>query len=328
MAEVTPHANTDPKRNADAGLKPTDAHGALITARLLAATVAGVWLAYQGSVLAWALGTFLLIGCLIKWFVLMHECGHKTLFATQPLNVAVGHLAGFFAGFPFQSWRSIHHQHHKWTGWQDKDPTTNILVPRELPRAYAALMNFCWRCWIPVFALVYRLNNYWNVPRLFMLFPRPAQRRRHLLNVVALLVGYAVLLTVALLHLDGFTIVKIIGVPLLVSNQLLDVLLLNQHTHIPMRVSDGGEVEPFSYAEQVPFTRSLAFPRWLSQWLLIGFDAHELHHEFPRAPGYRLNEIRRPMPNEVPPLRWALAAKRIPATVFLYSNRDKSGLSI
>ncbi|NJK31219.1 MAG: hypothetical protein HC927_01725 [Deltaproteobacteria bacterium] len=311
-----------------AQLRPSNAHGALIVARLITATLAGIWLAAQPAWWLWACGTLILTGCLIQWFVVLHEAGHKTLFASQALNVVFGHVAGFFAAFPFHSWRAIHHQHHKWTGWQDKDPTTNILVPRALPPAYKAAMNFCWRAWIPVFALVYRLNNYWNLPRLYRLFPSPAQRRRHRRNVFVLLGLYLAIGATALLAWGPMAVLSVIGLPLLLSNQLLDIVLLNQHTHVPMQVSEGREVEPFSYAEQVQFTRSLGFPRWFSRWIMLGFDAHELHHQYPRVPGYHLNTIRRPMPGEVPPLRWALAAKKIPAHVFLYSNRRQSGLTI
>ena len=41
-----------------------------------------------------------------------------------------------------------------------------------------------------------------------------------------------------------------------------------------------------------------------------------------------LEHIRRPSPGEVPPIAWALAAKRVPAHVFLYSNRRQSGLTL
>lgn len=313
---------------AAASLHPSDLHATWIVLRLLAATLGGAWLAAGELGAAWLLGVLLLSWSLVQWFIVLHECGHKTLFATQPLNVLVGHLAGLFAGFPFLSWRSIHHQHHKWTGWQDLDPTTNILVPRALPPAYVAAMNFCWRAWIPVFALVYRLNNYWNLPRLFMLFPRASRRRAHLVNVVALLGVYAALLVAGLLVLGPLALVKMLGLPLLLSNQILDIVLLNQHTHVPMEVAGGRDVEPFSYAEQTRFTRSLACPPWVSRWLMLGFDAHELHHEFPRVPGYLLARIRRPSPGEVPPIAWALAAKRVPAHVFLYSNRRQSGLTL
>ena len=41
-----------------------------------------------------------------------------------------------------------------------------------------AVVNVCWRLWIPLFAAAYRLNNFWNVSRLLRLFPAPATTTR------------------------------------------------------------------------------------------------------------------------------------------------------
>ena len=69
---------------------------------------------------------------LVQWFAVLHECGHETLFRGKRANSIVGQVAGFFALIPFYNWKRVHARHHKWTGWQDVDPTTAALVPREL----------------------------------------------------------------------------------------------------------------------------------------------------------------------------------------------------
>jgi fatty acid desaturase len=74
----------------------------------------------------------------------------------------IGQVAGFFSIIPFYNWKRVHGRHHKWTGWQDVDPTTATLVPRELSRAERVLVNVCWRFWIPLFSVLYRINNFWN----------------------------------------------------------------------------------------------------------------------------------------------------------------------
>ena len=40
------------------------------------------------------------------------------------------------------------------------DPTTESLVPRPRGRAERALLNVCWRLWIPIFSIIYRATNY------------------------------------------------------------------------------------------------------------------------------------------------------------------------
>ena len=66
----------------------------------------------------------------------------------------------------------VHGRHHKWTGWQDLDPTTESLVPRPLAAVRAALVNLCWRLWIPLFSTLYRFENYWSPRRLATHLPR------------------------------------------------------------------------------------------------------------------------------------------------------------
>jgi fatty acid desaturase len=75
------------------------------------------------------------------------------------LNVFAGHLASVFAFIPFASWRRIHGLHHVWTGWQDKDPTTASLTPRHRGGLTRAIVDIAWRCWLPLFSVVYRVGN-------------------------------------------------------------------------------------------------------------------------------------------------------------------------
>ena len=111
-------------------------------------------------------GQVLLALALVQWFALLHECGHETLFRGKRFTPSLGQVAGFFSIIPFYNWKRVHARHHKWTGWQDVDPTTAALVPRELKTVERVLVNVCWKFWIPLFSVLYRLNNFWNWPRL------------------------------------------------------------------------------------------------------------------------------------------------------------------
>jgi hypothetical protein len=81
-------------------------------------------------------------------------------------------------------------------------------------------------------------------------------------------------------------------------------------------------VQPFPPVEQGPFTRSLRLPAWLS-WLLLHFDAHELHHLYPAVPGYRLREIPYTPPNEEAWWPWIQEVKRLSGTRFLFGESDR-----
>lgn len=305
-------------------LRPTDAMGLAFTGWAVGSTAVGCWLATRASIVPWAAGQAVLAAAFLQWFALLHECGHGTLFHTRRLNALVGSIAGFFALIPFRCWKPIHARHHKWTGWQDLDPTTAALVPRPLGRFERIAVNVCWRYWIPIFSVLYRAGNYWNLVRLFRLLrPRPAAA--HGMAVEA--VGLAAAWIAVAFALGPAEFLRTAGLALFLSLVVEDVILLSQHTHMPMRLSHGRDVAPYGALAQGPFTRSLRLPGWLST-MLLHFDAHELHHLHPAIPGYRLREVRRPVPNEVGWTRWVPAARAVPGEVFLFQNRNQSGFNV
>jgi len=313
-----------PPRPADLRhLRPSNAAGLAAFGTVAFATVVGLGLALQTHVLAWAIGQLLLALAFVQWFVLLHECGHDTLFRHRRLNEIVGRIAGFFSIVPFACWTRVHGRHHRWTGWQDLDPTTESLVPRARGRFERSIVNVCWKCSIPLFSIVYRLENYWRLPRLFTLFPAKADRQRLLRDAVVLVLLYLLMIVA----IGPLLLARLIGAALVLSLIAEDVLLLSQHTHIPQNISHGAMVRPFPAIEQEAFTRSLRLPGWLST-LVLHFDAHELHHMYPFLPGYRLHRVAYAPHNEIGCWRWIRLAKRMPGEVFLFQNRTESGWEI
>lgn len=214
--------------------------------------------------------------------------------------------------------------HHRWTGWQDIDLTTQALVPRRLQAWERIAINFCWRFWVPVFSVLYRLQNYWNLPRLLGVFSPGSKRRRLTINYCALLLLYC-----AGIYVFGFErLLSVLGLATLLSFIMQDVLILSQHTHVPMELSHGHRVIPFPPKHQEVFTRSLKFPGWFSRLVLLNIAAHELHHMYPSVPGYHLHKIGYKTHNEVPWWRWLWKARSVPGEVFLFENSRHSGFDI
>jgi acyl-lipid omega-6 desaturase (Delta-12 desaturase) len=304
-------------------LRPDDGRGAATVTFVALITLAGGGLSMSGGWIAWAAGQLVLALALVQWFVLLHECGHETLFRTSRWHAIVGSLAGFMTMIPFRSWTRVHAKHHKWTGWQDLDPTTEALVPRELSRAERLLVNVCWRLWIPLFSILYRGKNFWNVPRLLALFPSPNEKRAILRHTSILIGAYGCTIAFA----GPVVFIRLVVVALVLSFAIEDVLLLSQHTHIPQNISDGRPVRPFPAMEQEVFTRSLRLPGWLSL-LLLHFDAHELHHMYPFVPGYHLRSIAYRPANEIGWWQWVRGAKHLRGDVLLFANRSHSGFDL
>ncbi len=304
-------------------LRPSNAAGAAAFAVVAGLTAFGLGLVVQRQFVPWAAGQLLLALAFVQWFVVLHECGHDTLFRTRRLHSLVGHVAGFFSGIPYACWTRVHGRHHRWTGWQDLDPTTESLVPRARGRFERIAVNVCWKFSIPLFSIVYRVENYWRLDRLVRLFPSAHDRHRLVRDSLGLAAVYAIAIAV----IGPLTLIETIGPALLLSLVAEDVLLLSQHTHIPQNISHGEKVRPFPAIQQEAFTRSLRLPTPVST-LLLHFDAHELHHMYPFLPGYRLHRVTYAPHNEVGCWRWIRLAKRVPGEVFLFQNRTDSGWEI
>jgi omega-6 fatty acid desaturase (delta-12 desaturase) len=298
--------------------------GFLFTARAAAATSTGVLLSASGSSALWLAGQGVLALGLLEWFVLLHECGHGTLFRARWPHAVVGQVAGMFALIPFRSWQAVHAEHHRWTGWQDLDPTTASLAPRKRSRLELRVADACWRFWIPVFSILYRWGNYWNLRRLKRLFGERRVFRGVALNVVVLLAVYGV----AAYWFGYDRLVRLAGLAIVINLVVEDPLILSQHTHMPRKLSGGQAVRPIPASAQVSFTRSLGFPDWFSYWVLMGFDAHELHHRYPQVSGYRLRRLGFRTPNEIHWWSWIRSAKRVPGSVFLFESPELTRLRI
>lgn len=289
-----------------------------------ALTATGAVLSLSPGIASWAVGQGLLALALSQWFIVLHEAGHMTLFRQRRANMLIGHVAAFCALIPFANWRIVHARHHKWTGWQDKDITTADLVPRPLGRVERVLINVAWRTSFPLFSVLYRLNNYWLLPRLRKYYPTGAQLRKLRWGVVLLSCQY-----IAFVWLVGPPVaLRLCGLALFGAMLLQDPFILSQHTHIPAHLSAGNRVRPFSPAQQQTFTRSLLFPGWFSRIFLMGFDAHELHHMYVRVPGYFLRHIEYMPDNQVHWWQWLRSAKKLRGEMFLFGDRKQSGFSL
>lgn len=319
---AVPREALPPSPRALRHLRPSDARALLAFGIGAAATTAGIGLSLAGHVGPWLGGQVLLAAALVQWFVILHECGHGTLFRHRTANVVAGQIAGAAAAIPFDMWTHVHRQHHRWTGWQDLDPTTSALAAGPGSRTQAAIVTFCWRYWIPLFSVIYRVSNFWHPSRLLAIGDRRAR-----LRAVAGTMAVATIYAAIAWRLGWSGVLQVFGLAVLLAFIVEDMLILSQHTHVPMELSLGRRVPPHAAMQQERYTRSLRLPAIVSSWLLH-FDAHELHHMYPFVPGYRLHEIPYETANEVSWWRWVRAARAVPGDVLLFQNRHQTGIDL
>jgi omega-6 fatty acid desaturase (delta-12 desaturase) len=98
---------------------PSDARGALQYLSVFA-PLAALWFvihrAADGPAWVVVAATLALSLFLLRGFVLMHDCGHNSLFRTRSLNTLGGFLLGVLSGMPQPVWAENHRYHHVTNG--------------------------------------------------------------------------------------------------------------------------------------------------------------------------------------------------------------------
>jgi omega-6 fatty acid desaturase (delta-12 desaturase) len=249
-----------------------------------------MYLACQVSTLL-ALALALPTGALLlRVFIIQHDCGHGSFFASRRANTIVGRLCSLLTMTPYANWRRQHSLHHAhWNNFErqtDADLYSSCLTVR----AYLALPR--WR------RLVYRALRHplvanVVVPPLIFLFvyrvpydvPRAWTRERwsvHGTNaaLVALFATLALLLDwrdVLTVHLSVIAVASILGV----------WLFTLQHRFATAHWSGRADWRFVSVALEGSSWFDL--PRVL-HWLTGNIGFHHIHHLDPRVPNYRLSQ--------------------------------------
>ena len=274
-----------------------------------------------GPIYYW-IATFLLSVFFAQTFILLHECGHLNYFNGRITNKVFGQLFGLLSGIPFYTWRHMHNLHHRWTGWRDLDPTTEKTVKPGGSMITRIIVNTCWWLLIPIFYLSYLLSNYWNLSKINRFVPANVHRLA-VLNVSLYLVFYLAVLY----FFSGFVLYFILPAFVL-SFIWKELLIMTQHTHIEIPVSDGNEVRPISFMEQVKYTRSFYTFTFLSRYFLINFNLHEVHHAYPGLPAYWMDKIDLDIPREPRFSKWLITAKSMKGEDYIFRTSKHTGINI
>ena len=98
---------------------PSDVRGLLQFLSVLV-PIAALWFVIHQSWQRWPGVVVVATACLslflLRGFVLMHDCGHHSLFRSRRLNRAGGFLLGVLAGMPQPVWAENHRYHHVTNG--------------------------------------------------------------------------------------------------------------------------------------------------------------------------------------------------------------------
>jgi fatty acid desaturase len=251
-------------------------------------------------------------------FILLHEFGHRSFFKTNQLNTVFGHFFSVLVFIPYYNWLEIHDLHHKWTGWRDRDPTTEKTFSDRFSPKQEMIINFCWKYYIPLFTLGYRFGIYWKAEKLLRHLSLLSYKR---CQKEMVLYGAFYLVTIFMYPYFYISILPALYMSFIIT----DILSLSQHSHIEMPISNEVNVEPLKFKEQSKYSRSLVFPGFISEYILFNFNYHEKHHEYPGMPCYHLSKIKDiDSKNTFPFIPWLKTVKGMKGVDFIFktsSNR-------
>ncbi len=259
--------------------------------------------------------TLLMSLFLLRVFVLMHECGHGSLFRAARLNKTFGFIFGVVSGMPQYVWSQHHHYHHSTNGnWEKYRGPLAILSVDEYEALTARQQRKYQRArslWLAPFGgFLYLIFN----PRITWL-KGTASLVRHILgkklaqpaisirahaatfetpywasaeeywhmfwnNVVLLSAWIAMSLSIGSVL---FFSVYVVSVSLAGAAGL--VLFTVQHNFEHSYASD---TEGWDYdTAAIQGTSFLILPRWLN-WFTANIAYHHIHHLSARIPNYCL----------------------------------------
>src|SRR5579872_6107630 len=226
---------------------------------------------------------------LVRVFIVQHDCGHGSFFASRQANAFVGRLCSLLTLTPFANWSRQHGLHH--ADWNNLDRTgggsdiySACLTVREY-RARTGWQRTLYR--LPRHPLV---ANILLPPLVFLLLyrtpfdtPGAWARERHSVYLTDLAL---IALFGSLVVLFGWKEVVLIHLPVMAVASILGVWLFTvQHRFETAHWTRG---EQWNYVVAA-FTGSswLRLPRVL-HWLTGNIGFHHIHHLNPRVPNYRL----------------------------------------
>ena len=236
-------------------------------------------------------------GLAVRLFIIQHDCGHGSFFASRRANTATGRLLSVLTFIPYDVWRRAHNLHHAGSGNLDRRGAGDIdtLTVREY-RALSPRQQRLYRMFRhPLFLLVLgpplfilfglRLPPVQSVPFLNNYHPLP--RREAWGSVMGLNISLA-LVYGTIVALLGWKTGLLVYLPVVVTGFWIGVWLFfiqHQFEDAYWAHKDG-----WSYQEAALQGSSYyVLPRVL-QWFTGNIGFHHIHHLCPGIPNYRLED--------------------------------------
>lgn len=225
---------------------------------------------------------------LTGFFVLAHDCGHRSFAKRRWVNDVVGHILLLPLLYPFHSWRILHNQHHKYTNkmdvdnaWQPFRPELYDCVSPGVRWFYRGIRGKVW--WLGSIAHWASLHFDW---RNFS-----GKAREQVRFSVLLVIGFGAIAIPTLLYTTGiWGFIKFGVLPWLVYHFWMSTFTLVHHTDPTI---DFQEPDEWNEARaQLSGTVHCEYPLWV-EFLCHHINVHVPHHLSTAIPAYNLRAAHR-----------------------------------
>jgi acyl-lipid omega-6 desaturase (Delta-12 desaturase) len=228
---------------------------------------------------AWALTGTALTG----FFVIAHDCGHRSFSKKRWVNDWVGHIFLLPLIYPFHSWRILHNFHHTHTNkldvdnaWQPSRAEEYSQYPSGIQAGYRALRSYFW--WAGSIAHWAKYHLDW---RTF----EGKERNQVRVSVLAITAFAAVFFPTLILTTGVWGVVKFWLLPWLGYHFWMSTFTLVHHTSTDIAFYPESE---WNAAEsQLNGTVHCDYPHWV-EVLCHDINVHVPHHISTAIPSYRL----------------------------------------
>ncbi|MBO1349444.1 MAG: fatty acid desaturase [Hormoscilla sp. GUM202] len=221
---------------------------------------------------------------LTGFFVLGHDCGHRSFANRKWVNDLVGHLAFLPLIYPFHSWRILHNKHHAHTNKLGGEDTAWEPFMPEFYDNFGAVGKWFYRrirgrfWWIGSIA-------HWGILHFNWSQFEGKERQQVKLSVLVVLIGGAIGFPVLIATTGIWGLVKFWLMPWLVYHFWMSTFTIVHHTspEIPFSTADKWN----EALAQLEGSVHCDYPRWV-EYLCHDINVHVPHHISTAIPFYNL----------------------------------------
>ncbi|MDX2254354.1 MAG: fatty acid desaturase [Pseudanabaenaceae cyanobacterium bins.39] len=220
---------------------------------------------------------------LTGWFVIGHDCGHRSFSNKIWINDLVGHIAFLPLLYPFHCWRFKHDHHHLHTNKMGEDNAWYPFTVEEYEQGKGIVSSAYWmirtRFWW-LGSIIHWANLHFNAE----LYPeRQRSQVKFSYRLVLVFAALAIPTLIYTLGIWGFF--SYFVMPWLVYHFWMSTFTIVHHTMPDIQFK---EKEKWSAGvDQLTGTVHCDYPAWV-EWLCHDINVHVPHHISTGIPSYNL----------------------------------------